>query len=141
MKVMCKLCTEMGKSYRGVNLCERHFKKFRSDHADYHLCKSYSRSRRNLNNQILKRMKILDPTISWEDTKIALELYSHQYMGEIEIRKRLAFSLKYYEGFIDLAHENFIKTLRNRYTPPEETDDEFVNIAIACLQKYHFLKV
>ena len=85
-------------------------------------------------------MKKIDPTISYDDTKIALELYSYQYMGQIEIRKRLAFSLKYYDGYIDIAHENFIKTLRNRYTPPEDTDDEFVNIAIACSQKYTTFK-
>ena len=38
-----------------------------------------------MNNQILKRMKEIDPTLSWDETQIALELYSHQYMGEIEI--------------------------------------------------------
>lgn len=61
-------------------------------------------------------------------------------MGEIEIKRRIEFTLKYYDGMLDEGHETLLKTLKNRYVAPKETNDEYLNIAVACLEKHHFLK-
>lgn len=43
----------------------------------------------------------------------ALSLYSYRYLGQIEIKLRFQFSIKYYDGYIDKGHERFMKTLEN----------------------------
>lgn len=55
----------------------------------------------------------MNEDIPIQDLKTAPSLYSYRYLGQIEIKLRFQFSIKYYDGYIDKGHERFIKTLEN----------------------------
>ncbi|CAH0383313.1 unnamed protein product [Bemisia tabaci] len=132
---LCKLFDREAVYAHRVNLCARHFLRFRNDCKAYHLTQFNSGARREINAKILQRTLVIQPQVNRLELSNALHLYSQRYLGGLESRLRITFAITYYNGFIDEPHRFYLDSIA-RKTPRRFTGDELFDTALSCLRKY-----
>lgn len=132
---LCKLCDREATYQQKVNLCAKHFLKFRKECREYHLTRFNSGARREINVKILQRTLAFQPDLNRVEVTNALRLYSHRYLGGLESRLRISFAVNYYDGYIDETHRFYLQSIAGK-VPHKFTGDELVDIALSCLRKY-----